>query len=297
VGATQKQVADMEMALSLSDDYYNSIDSVKQYLSAAAEASLLTPQEEVELAKQIEYGDAAARERMICSNLRLVIKIAKKYKYTQTLSFLDLIQEGNLGLMKAVERYDYRVGCRFSTFATWWIRQAISRSISDSDRTIRLPVHMGETVRKVTQVLNQLQQKYGTRLSCDELAKVLMLRTDTVKLCLQIAHHPISLETPLTNDETSSFGDFIEDSTAISPEEHTMQTSMQEALDRQLDTLTKRERHILELRFGVNKEKSYTLEEIGCMYSLTRERIRQIEGAALRKLRRPNRSKYLEDFI
>jgi len=297
VGATQRQETGKKIPLVTENADYECADSVEQYLSSAAEAPLLTAQEEVELAKRIEAGDADARERMICANLRLVVSIAKRYRFTQTLSLLDLIQEGNLGLMTAVERYDYRVGCRFSTFATWWIRQAISRSISDSDRTIRLPVHMSETVRKVTQTIMQLEQKDGVQCNTDELAEMLGLRKDTVELSLRIAHHPISLETPLANDETSVFGDFIEDRATISPEEHAMQASMQAALEEQLGTLSERERDILELRFGIRKDKAYTLEEIGSMYSLTRERIRQIEGKALRKLRRPNRRKYLEDYV
>jgi len=233
---------------------------------------------------------------MICSNLRLVVNIAKRYRYTQTLTFLDLIQEGNLGLITAVEKYDYRVGCRFSTYATWWIRQAIIRSISDSDRTIRLPVHMGETVRKVSQAINRLKQEDGYRLDTTELAKMLKLRKDTVELSIKIMHHPISLETPLKSDETGVIGDFVEDRSALSPEEQAFEASMRIALDKQLASLTERERDILELRFGINKERSYTLEEVGGMYNLTRERIRQIEGKALRKLRRPNRRKFLEDF-
>lgn len=297
VGATQRRETKKQIAITAGNEDYEYADSVEQYLSSAAEAPLLTAQEEVELAKRIEAGDADARERMICSNLRLVVSIAKRYRYTQTLSLLDLIQEGNLGLITAVERYDYRVGCRFSTFATWWIRQAISRSISDSDRTIRLPVHMSETVRKVTQTIFQLEQMGGVQRDAGELAKLLGLRKDTVELSLQFAHLPISLETPLANDETSVFGDFIEDRAATSPEEHAMQTSMQAALEEQLGTLSERERDILELRFGIRKDKAYTLEEIGRMYSLTRERIRQIEGKALRKLRRPNRRKYLEDYV
>jgi RNA polymerase primary sigma factor len=272
-------------------------DPIALYLSAAGEAPLLTAEQEVELAKKIEEGDAEARELMICSNLRLVVSIAKRYKYTQNLTLLDLVQEGNLGLISAVERYDYRVGCRFSTFATWWIRQAISRGISDSDRTIRLPVHMGEIVRKVSQAINQRRQEDGYRLDTNELAETLKIRKDTVELSLKIGHHPISLETPLTNDETSVVGDFVEDRHSLSPEEHAMEASMHLAIEKQLASLTERERHVLELRFGINNERSYTLEEVGGMYNLTRERIRQIESKALRKLRRPNRRKYLEDFI
>lgn len=279
------------------DNSKKDVDPTAQYLSATGEVALLTPEQEVALAKRIEAGDEKARELMICANLRLVVSVAKRYKYTNTLTFLDLIQEGNLGLISAVERFDYRIGCRFSTFATWWIRQAISRSISDSDRTIRLPVHMGETVRKVSQTLRQLEQEDGVKLDTGELADILKLRKETIELALKSAHHPLSLETPVASDETSVIGEFIEDRTALSPEEHAMSVSLRLALEKQLASLTERERHILELRFGVNKERAYTLEEVGGMYHLTRERIRQIEKKALQKLRRPNRRKYLEDFV
>ncbi len=284
-------------SVSIDESRVTDLDSVKQYITAAGKAPLLTVQQEIDLAKKIEAGDNDARELMICSNLRLVIQIAKRYKHTYSMSLLDLIQEGNMGLMKAVERYDYRVGCRFSTFATWWIRQAINRSISDLDRAIRLPVHMGEAVRRVTQAINQLEQKDGCKPNAEALAEYLKLRKDKVELALQIAHHPVSLETPLISDETSTFGDFIEDRSSISPEEHVISESLCHVLETQLASLTERERNILELRFGLNKDRSYTLEEVGALYSLTRERIRQIEGKALSKLRRPNRRKHLEGFV
>lgn len=279
------------------DSSPDTLDPVKQYLATAGEAPLLTAQQEIDLAKKIEEGDNNARELMICSNLRLVVSIAKRYKNTISLSFLDLIQEGNLGLIKAVERYDYRVCCRFSTFATWWIRQAISRSLSDSDRTIRLPVHMGETVRKVTRTMNQIEQQNGFRPDTAALADLLKLKKETVELALHIAPQPISLETPLLCDETNVFGNFIEDRCSVSPEDHAIGVSLQTVLENQLATLSERERNILELRFGLNRERSYTLEEVGRIFSLTRERIRQIEGKALLKLRRPSHRKYLEDFI
>jgi RNA polymerase primary sigma factor len=286
-----------EIKADAKDESLNYIDSVKLYLTAAGEAPLLTARQEIELAQKIEAGDQKARELMIRSNLRLVIRVAKRYKYTHSLSFLDLVQEGNIGLMTAVERFDYRIGCRFSTFATWWIRQAINRSISDQDRTIRLPVHMGEAVRRVTQAACRLEQRDGFSPDIDELAEILQLRKETVELSLQLAAHPMSLQTPLINDETSVLGDFIPDHHSISPEEHAFSASMQKALELQLASLTEKERNVLELRFGFNRERAYTLEEVGRMYSLTRERIRQIECKALRKLRRPNRRKYLEDFI
>lgn len=276
---------------------FHSIDPLKQYLTAAGEAPLLTAQQEIDLAMEIESGDKNARELMIRSNLRLVVQIAKRYKYTYSLTFLDLIQEGNLGLMHAVDRYNYRVGCRFSTFATWWIRQAINRGISDLDRTIRLPVHMGETVRKVMKTINQIEQQDGLQPDSAELAEQLKLKKHIVDLALQIAPHPISFETPILSDETSVFGNFIEDRNSISPEDHAIGVSLQTVLENQLATLSERERNILELRFGLNRERSYTLEEVGRIFSLTRERIRQIEGKALLKLRRPSHRKYLEDFI
>lgn len=297
MGTSDYESAAAEEYKEFSKDKDKDVDSVKLYLAAAGEAPLLSAEQEIDLAKKIESGDQNAREQMIRSNLRLVVRIAKRYRYTHSLTFLDLIQEGNLGLMTAVERYDYRVGCRFSTFATWWIRQAINRGISDQDRTIRLPVHMGEAVRKVAQAVYQMEQKNGVVPDTNELAEALKLRKETVELSLQLAAHPISLETPLINDESSVFGDFIQDRHSVSPEDVAFSASMQKAIDQQLASLSDRERNIIELRYGLKRERAYTLEEVGRMYSLTRERIRQIEGKALCKLRRPNRRKYLEDFI
>jgi len=297
VGTSDYESAAAEEYKEFSKDIDKDVDSVKLYLAAAGEAPLLSAEQEIDLAKKVESGDQNAREQMIRSNLRLVVRIAKKYRYTHSLTFLDLIQEGNLGLMTAVERYDYRVGCRFSTFATWWIRQAINRGISDQDRTIRLPVHMGEAVRKVAQAVYQMEQKNGVVPDTNELVEALKLRKETVELSLQLAAHPISLETPLINDESSVFGDFIQDRHSVSPEDVAFSASMQKAIDQQLASLSDRERNIIELRYGLKRERAYTLEEVGRMYSLTRERIRQIEGKALCKLRRPNRRKYLEDFI
>ncbi|NLE25367.1 MAG: sigma-70 family RNA polymerase sigma factor [Clostridiaceae bacterium] len=297
MGTSDYESAAAEEYKEFSKDIDKDVDSVKLYLAAAGEAPLLSAEQEIDLAKKVESGDQNAREQMIRSNLRLVVRIAKKYRYTHSLTFLDLIQEGNLGLMTAVERYDYRVGCRFSTFATWWIRQAINRGISDQDRTIRLPVHMGEAVRKVAQAVYQMEQKNGVVPDTNELVEALKLRKETVELSLQLAAHPISLETPLINDESSVFGDFIQDRHSVSPEDVAFSASMQKAIDQQLASLSDRERNIIELRYGLKRERAYTLEEVGRMYSLTRERIRQIEGKALCKLRRPNRRKYLEDFI
>jgi RNA polymerase primary sigma factor len=274
-----------------------SMDPVKLYLASAGEARLLTAQQETELAIRIENGDPDARDLLICANLRLVVSVAKRYHHTNSMSLLDLIQEGNLGLIKAVERFDYRIGCRFSTFAVWWIRQAVSRSLSELDRTIRLPVHMGEIVRKVMRMSNELEQQNGIEPEPEELAEALKLRKDTVEMALRIAPTPVSFDMPLKNDETSVFGDFLPDQDAVSPEEHAIRDSMKATVKKQLLSLGKRERDILELRFGLKDEETHTLEEIGRMYHLSRERIRQIEHKALRQLRRPGARKHLEEFI
>ena len=272
------------------------IDPIKEYLTVAGEAPLLTKEQEIELAKRIEAGDEEAREEMICSNLRLVVSIAKRYTNTNFLSFLDLIQEGNLGLIKAVERYDYRMGYRFSTYATWWIRQAITRGVADTDRTIRLPVHMGETVRKIIRTANQMEQQ-GFKFDTKKIAEKLELSETKVEDALRFSGHPISLETPISDDNTSVFGDFLEDDDTVSPEENAMEVSLQMELAKQLQALSERERKVLELRFRLYQGRRHTLEEVGNYFGVTRERIRQIESKALRKLRRPNHSKYLKDFV
>lgn len=273
------------------------LDSVKDYLAAAGETSLLTAEQEFELAKKIEAGDQDARNKMICSNLRLVISIAKKYSNTNSLSFLDLIQEGNLGLMKAVEQYDYKMGFRFSTYATWWIRQSITRGIADKDRTIRLPVHMCETVRKVMKTTQSMEQKDGLLLDTKIVAEELDMSEQTVKQAFQISKHPVSLETPIGDDGTSFLGDFIEATEILSPEEGAVDDSVRMEINKQLQTLSERERKVLEMRFGLNNGQPHTLEQVGNYFDLTRERIRQIEAKALLKLRRLNCSRDLKDYI
>jgi len=289
----------MDQGEETAESYYSpsGFDSVKDYLAAAGEAPLLTPEQEIELAKRIKEGDMEARNKMICSNLRLVISIAKKYNNTHSLSFLDLIQEGNLGLIKAVEKYDYRMGFRFSTYATWWIRQAITRGIADTDRTIRIPVHMGETVRKVMKTAQTMEQENGLPLDIKQLAERLDMSEKAVEQVFRIAVHPVSLETPVGDDENASFGDFIEDTEMISPEEGAIDASLRAEINKQLETLDERERKVLELRFGLNHGQRHTLEQVGKYFGVTRERIRQIEAKALQKLRNSSRSRYLKGFV
>ena len=271
------------------------LDPVKEYLAEAGEAPLLSASQERELAMKIKAGDQNALKKMICSNLRLVISIAKKYVNTYSLSFLDLIQEGNLGLMKAVERYDYQKGFRFSTYATWWIRQSIMRGIADTDRTIRLPVHMVETVRKVMKAAEGMVQN-GMPPDTEQLSKALDMPEEAVERVFCIAAYPISLETPIGNEDTTFLWDFIEDTEIISPEEGVLEASLQTEINRLLQTLNERERKVLEMRFGLNHGYQHTLEQVGNFFGVTRERIRQIETRALEKLRHPNRSRYLRDF-
>ncbi len=272
-------------------------DPVKDYLTSAGEAPLLTAEQEIELAKRIENGDKEAKDLMICSNLRLVISIAKKYIHTHSLSFLDLIQEGNLGLIKAVDRYDYRKGFRFSTYATWWIRQAISRGIADTDRTIRLPVHMGVTVRKVMNTAQTIEQDEEQPVDPKRLAEELGMAEDTVQHAFRIASHPVSLDTPIGDDGTTSLGDFIEGTELETPEGSAEESSLRSEINKQLQTLNERERKVIEMRFGLNQAEPQTLEQVGIYFGVTRERIRQIEAKALRKLRRPNHSRYLKDYF
>lgn len=273
------------------------LDSIKDYLADAGKAPLLTNEKEIELAKRIEAGDQDAKNKMICSNLRLVVSIAKQYKNTHSLSFLDLIQEGNLGLIKAVERYNHTMGFRFSTYATWWIRQAITRGIADTDRTIRLPVHMHETVRKVKRTAESLEQDNGLFPDIKQLALETEMAEKTIEQVYRIAAYPISLNTPIGEEGTTFLGDFIEGSEVDSPELCAIDYSMRMEINKQLHTLNERERKVLEMRFGLNEENSHTLEQVGNFFCVTRERIRQIEAKALQKLRHPNRSKYLESFI
>lgn len=272
-------------------------DSVKCYLAAAGEAQLLTAEQEIELSKKIAAGDQDAINKMICSNLRLVISIAKKYTNTNSLSFLDLIQDGNLGLIKAVERYDYEKGFRFSTYATWWIRQSITRGIADTDRTIRIPVHMGEIVRKIMSTAQVMEKEDGSWPDMKLLSKELDITEENIEKAFRIAVHPISLETPIGDDGTAYLGGYIEDAESVSPEECAIDSSLHKEINKQLHTLNERERKVLELRFGLNNGQPHTLEQVGNQFGVTRERIRQIESKALQKLRRPNRSKFLRDFV
>ena len=271
-------------------------DPVKVYLKEIGRVPLLTPDEEVDLAVRISNGDEAAKKRLSEANLRLVVSIAKRY-LGRGMQFLDLIQEGNLGLIKAVEKFDYTKGFKFSTYATWWIRQAITRAIADQARTIRIPVHMVETINKVIRVSRQLLQELGHDPSPDEIAEEMNMPVEKVREILKIAQEPVSLETPIGEEEDSHLGDFIEDDTASEPSEAASFTLLKEQLVDVLSTLTPREEKVLKLRFGIEDGRTRTLEEVGKEFNVTRERIRQIEAKALRKLRHPSRSKKLKDFL
>ena len=280
----------------LSVDGINIDDPVKVYLKEIGRVPLLTPEEEVELAERMAKGDPAARKRLSEANLRLVVSIAKRY-VGRGMQFLDLIQEGNLGLIKAVEKFDHTKGFKFSTYATWWIRQAITRAIADQARTIRIPVHMVETINKVKKVSSQLLHKNGHDPSAEEIAAELDMPLDKVREIMRVAQEPVSLETPIGEEEDSHLGDFIEDSEAPAPADAASHTLLKEQLEEVLSTLTPREKKVLELRFGLVDGRNRTLEEVGKEFNVTRERIRQIEAKALRKLRHPSRSKKLKDFL
>ena len=271
-------------------------DPVRMYLKEIGKVPLLTADEEIELAKRMEQGDEEAKKRLSEANLRLVVSIAKRY-VGRGMLFLDLIQEGNLGLIKAVEKFDYRKGYKFSTYATWWIRQAITRAIADQARTIRIPVHMVETINKLIRVSRQLLQEYGREPTPDEIAKVMNISESKVREIIKIAQEPVSLETPIGEEEDSHLGDFIPDDDAPAPAEAASFTLMKEQLLDVLDTLTPREEKVLRLRFGLDDGHQRTLEEVGREFKVTRERIRQIEAKALRKLRHPSRSKKLKDYL
>lgn len=271
-------------------------DPVRMYLKEIGRVPLLTAEEEIELAKRIEAGDEEAKRRLAEANLRLVVSIAKRY-VGRGMLLLDLIQEGNLGLIKAVEKFDYRKGFKFSTYATWWIRQAITRAIADQARTIRIPVHMVETINKLIRVSRQLLQEYGREPTPEEIAKEMDMPVEKVREIMKIAQEPVSLETPIGEEEDSHLGDFIEDQDAPAPAEAASYTMLKEQLEDVLETLTQREERVLRLRFGLDDGRARTLEEVGKEFGVTRERIRQIEAKALRKLRHPSRSKKLKDFL
>ena len=271
-------------------------DPVRMYLKEIGKISLLTADEEVELAMRMEAGDEQAKKKLAEANLRLVVSIAKRY-VGRGMLFLDLIQEGNLGLMKAVEKFEYRKGFKFSTYATWWIRQAITRAIADQARTIRIPVHMVETINKLVRVQRQLVQELGRDPTPEEIAKEMDLDVEKVREIMKIAQEPVSLETPIGEEEDSHLGDFIPDEDVLAPSDAATFTMLREQLIDVLDTLTPREQKVLRLRFGLDDGRARTLEEVGKEFEVTRERIRQIEAKALRKLRHPSRSKKLKDFL
>ncbi|MGE5473126.1 MAG: RNA polymerase sigma factor RpoD [Ignavibacteriales bacterium] len=271
-------------------------DPVRMYLKEIGKVPLLSAEDEIDLAQRMEKGDSEAKRRLAEANLRLVVSIAKRY-VGRGMLFLDLIQEGNLGLIKAVEKFDYRKGYKFSTYATWWIRQAITRAIADQARTIRIPVHMVETINKLIRVSRQLLQELGREPLPEEIAKEMSLTVDKVREIMKIAQEPVSLETPIGEEEDSHLGDFIPDDDAPAPSEAAAFTLLKEQLIDVLDTLTPREEKVLRLRFGLDDGRARTLEEVGKEFNVTRERIRQIEAKALRKLRHPSRSKKLKDYL
>ncbi|HEY2494937.1 MAG TPA: RNA polymerase sigma factor RpoD [Paenibacillus sp.] len=271
-------------------------DPVRMYLKEIGRVQLLSADDEVQLAKRIENGDEEAKRRLAEANLRLVVSIAKRY-VGRGMLFLDLIQEGNMGLIKAVEKFDHTKGYKFSTYATWWIRQAITRAIADQARTIRIPVHMVETINKLIRVSRQLLQELGREPAPEEIALEMELSVEKVREIMKIAQEPVSLETPIGEEDDSHLGDFIEDQEALAPADAAAYELLKEQLEDVLDTLTEREENVLRLRFGLDDGRTRTLEEVGKVFGVTRERIRQIEAKALRKLRHPSRSKRLKDFL
>ena len=271
-------------------------DPVRMYLKEIGRVPLLSSEDEIELAIRIEKGDEEAKKRLAEANLRLVVSIAKRY-VGRGMLFLDLIQEGNMGLLKAVEKFDYEKGFKFSTYATWWIRQAITRAIADQARTIRIPVHMVETINKLIRVSRQLLQELGREPTPEEIAAEMELSTEKVREIMKIAQEPVSLETPIGEEDDSHLGDFIEDQEALAPADAAAYELLKEQLEDVLDTLTEREENVLRLRFGLDDGRTRTLEEVGKVFGVTRERIRQIEAKALRKLRHPSRSKRLKNFL
>ncbi len=293
--AAEKDVNPEEIDLSVPEGIAID-DPVRMYLKEIGKVPLLTADQEIELAKRLEDGDEDAKQQLAEANLRLVVSIAKRY-VGRGMLFLDLIQEGNLGLIKAVEKFDYRKGFKFSTYATWWIRQAITRAIADQARTIRIPVHMVETINKLIRVSRQLLQEYGREPTPEEIAKEMNISEGKVREIIKIAQEPVSLETPIGEEEDSHLGDFIPDEDAPAPADAASFALMKEQLTEVLDTLTPREEKVLRLRFGLDDGRQRTLEEVGKEFNVTRERIRQIEAKALRKLRHPSRSKKLRDYL
>jgi len=295
IDVDDKDAEEVEIDLSVPEGI--SIDDpVRMYLKEIGRVPLLTADEEVALAKRMQEGDEVAQKRLAEANLRLVVSIAKRY-VGRGMLFLDLIQEGNLGLIKAVEKFDYTKGYKFSTYATWWIRQAITRAIADQARTIRIPVHMVETINKLIRVSRQLLQQLGREPSPEEIAKAMDISVERVREIMKIAQEPVSLETPIGEEEDSHLGDFIEDQDAPAPADAASFMLLKEQLEEVLDTLTPREEKVLRLRFGLDDGRARTLEEVGQNFGVTRERIRQIEAKALRKLRHPSRSRKLKDFL
>ncbi|WZL82932.1 RNA polymerase sigma factor RpoD [Vallitaleaceae bacterium 9-2] len=297
LGEVEEEEEEEEKELDLSlPEGINIDDPVRMYLKEIGKVPLLTGEEEIALAKRMEAGDEIAKQRLAEANLRLVVSIAKRY-VGRGMLFLDLIQEGNLGLIKAVEKFDYNKGFKFSTYATWWIRQAITRAIADQARTIRIPVHMVETINKLIRVSRQLLQELGRDPVPEEIAEELDMPVDKVREILKISQEPVSLETPIGEEEDSHLGDFIQDDNVPVPAEAAAFTLLKEQLVEVLDTLTEREQKVLRLRFGLDDGRARTLEEVGKEFNVTRERIRQIEAKALRKLRHPSRSRKLKDYL
>ena len=294
--AEEEEEVDMEKIDLSVPDGISIEDPVRMYLKEIGKVPLLSAEEEIDLARRMSEGDESAKKRLAEANLRLVVSIAKRY-VGRGMLFLDLIQEGNLGLIKAVEKFDYQKGFKFSTYATWWIRQAITRAIADQARTIRIPVHMVETINKLIRVSRQLLQELGREPLPEEIAKELDMPVDRVGEILKISQEPVSLETPIGEEEDSHLGDFIQDDNVPVPAEAAAATLLKEQLNEVLDTLTDREQKVLRLRFGMNDGRARTLEEVGKEFDVTRERIRQIEAKALRKLRHPSRSRKLRDYL
>ena len=293
---SEKEIEKIKIEKMLFNSKIKTNDPVRIYLKGIGNVKLLTAEEEIELALKIENGDENAKKKLAEANLRLVVSIAKRY-LGRGMQILDLIQEGNMGLMKAVEKFDCRKGFKFSTYATWWIRQAITRSIADQARTIRIPVHMVETINKIIKIKRKLLQKFCREPKPEEISKFIKLSPEKIRDILKISQEPISLETPIGEEDDSHLSDFIEDNDAISPVEYTSNKLLKEQLNIILETLTEREKNVLKLRFGIGDGRNRTLEEVGKVFGVTRERIRQIEAKALKKLRHPSRSKNLKDFL